>query len=180
MSRLLLVLGLLTLGMSHADAQKRTHRPWFSRSHPALPSPSPRSLGGTDDREAGGKEVKGDKVVKQALRYRGTRYRFGGTSKKGLDCSGLIARVYNDLKFKRLPHASSAMYRMGKPVSTNELRPGDLVFFKNTYRRGVSHVGVYAGRNRFVHARNRRFGVTITRLSEPYYQIHYAGARRLY
>jgi cell wall-associated NlpC family hydrolase len=65
-------------------------------------------------------------------------------------------------------------------VSLADLQPGDLVFFKNTYRRGISHVGVYAGRNKFIHASNSRLGVTVTPLSDPYYQLHYAGARRLF
>jgi cell wall-associated NlpC family hydrolase len=123
---------------------------------------------------------KGQQVVRQALRYKGTHYKFGGTNPKGLDCSGLISRVWTDLKMKKIPRASSALYNSGKPVSLAELRPGDLVFFKNTYKPGISHVGVYAGSNKFVHAANHRKGVTITRLSDPYYQLHYAGARRLY
>lgn len=122
----------------------------------------------------------GDKIVQQALKYRGTRYRFGGTNKKGIDCSGLVARIYEDLKYKRLPHASAALYNSGKPVHLSELRPGDLVFFKNTYRRGISHVGIYAGSNKFIHAANHRTGVIVTAMSDPYYQLHYAGARRLY
>jgi cell wall-associated NlpC family hydrolase len=123
---------------------------------------------------------RGDAVVRQALNYKGTRYKYGGTTKKGLDCSGLVARVWADLKMKKIPRASSALYNSGKPVHLAELQPGDLVFFKNTYKRGISHVGVYAGNNKFVHASGHRTGVTITKLSEPYYQLHYAGARRLY
>jgi cell wall-associated NlpC family hydrolase len=124
---------------------------------------------------------KGEQIVQQAKRYRGARYRFGGDSKsKGFDCSGLVRRIYDDLNLESVPHTASGLYRMGTPVHMNELRPGDLVFFKNTYRHGISHVGVYAGDNHFIHARNRRHGVTITALSEPYYQLHYAGARRLY
>jgi cell wall-associated NlpC family hydrolase len=173
------------------------HRPWFSHptnavetplpadgkiadttSHqmarPAVvstPSPEPKSA----------KEKVGQKIAQQALRYKGTKYHFGGNSKyKGFDCSGLVARVYNDLKFKQVPHMSSALYEKGQPVKLSELRPGDLVFFKNTYRSGISHVGIYAGNNRFIHARNHRYGVTISPLSDPYFQLHYAGARRLY
>ncbi len=123
---------------------------------------------------------KGDQVAKQALQYKGTRYRYGGTTKRGMDCSGLVARVWADLKMKKIPRASSALYNSGKPVHLAELQPGDLVFFKNTYKHGISHVGVYAGKNKFVHASGHTKGVTITKLSDPYYQLHYAGARRLY
>ena len=120
------------------------------------------------------------RVAHRALEYRGTRYRYGGTTKRGLDCSGLVNRVWEDLKMKKIPRVSSALYNSGKPVHLAELRAGDLVFFKNTYKRGVSHVGVYAGSNKFVHAAGHSKGVTITKLSDPYYQLHYAGARRLY
>src|SRR5207249_2127763 len=137
---------------------------------------SPPTTAGNDGRRGG----KGDVVAQQALQYQGTRYRYGGTTKHGLDCSGLVARVWADLKMKKIPRASSALYGSGKPIHLAELRPGDLVFFKNTYKRGISHVGVYAGNNKFVHASGWRKGVTLTRLSDPYYQLHYAGARRLY
>jgi cell wall-associated NlpC family hydrolase len=122
---------------------------------------------------------KGVKVVDQALRYQGTRYRFGGNSKHGIDCSGLVNRVWQDLQMKKIPRASSSLYKSGTPVKLAQLQPGDLVFFKNTYRRGISHVGVYAGNNKFVHASSHK-GVTVTPLSDPYYQLRYAGARRLF
>ena len=104
----------------------------------------------------------------------------GGRPSEESDCSGLVARVWADLKMKKIPRVSSALYNSGKPVHLAELRPGDLVFFKNTYKPGISHVGVYAGNNKFIHAAGKRQGVTIAKLSDPYYQLHYAGARRLY
>jgi cell wall-associated NlpC family hydrolase len=122
----------------------------------------------------------GCKVVQQAMRYKGTRYKFGGTSTKGMDCSGLVARVWEDLKMKKIPRVSSALFNSGRPVRLSELKPGDLVFFKNTYKSGISHVGVYTGNNKFIHAANKHLGVTTAKLSDPYYQLHYAGARRLY
>ncbi len=125
-------------------------------------------------------DTKGDRVAKQALRYEGTRYKFGGTSKRAVDCSGLVTRVWEDLKMNKIPRASDALYNTGTPVHLAELRPGDLVFFKNTYKHGISHVGVYAGHNKFVHAANHKHGVILTAMSDPYYQLHYAGARRLY
>jgi cell wall-associated NlpC family hydrolase len=149
-------------------AGKPKHREAVSRNEKVLYRPS------------GNSDVRGSQIAKQALRYKGSRYQFGGATKKGMDCSGLVSRVYADLKMKKIPRASTALYQSGKPVRLAELRPGDLVFFKNTYKRGISHVGVYAGHNKFVHAANHRRGVTITAMSDPYYQLHYAGARRLY
>jgi cell wall-associated NlpC family hydrolase len=156
-------------------ATRVAHHPWFSHSS----SEGDASIPVTKD-IATSKTDTGHKVVRQALKYKGTRYKFGGTTKRGLDCSGLVDRVWSDLKMKKIPRASSALYNSGKPIHLAELRPGDLVFFKNTYKRGISHVGVYAGNNKFVHAAGKHKGVTIARLSDPYYQLHYAGARRIY
>ena len=158
-----------------AFATRIAHRPWLSHSSSAVETTLPETTVANDN-----KIDAGHKVVRQALKYKGTRYRMGGTTKRGMDCSGLAARVWSDLKLNKIPRASSALYNSGKPVHLAELRAGDLVFFKNTYKRGVSHVGVYAGNNKFVHASGRHKGVTIARLSDPYYQLHYAGARRLY
>jgi cell wall-associated NlpC family hydrolase len=156
-------------------ATRVAHHPWFS--HSAVESSSD-SIPAKNISSS--KIDTGHKVVRQALAYKGTRYKFGGSTKRGLDCSGLVSRVWTDLKLKKIPRASSALYNSGKPVHLAELRPGDLVFFKNTYKKGISHVGVYAGNNKFVHAAGRHQGVTIAKLSDPYYQLHYAGARRLY
>jgi cell wall-associated NlpC family hydrolase len=171
-----------------AEAIRRNHRPWLmvgkarqarapEAPKPAVavrPSPSEPSVAREEETTPSGKQI-----VTKAMEYRGTRYRYGGSSKRGVDCSGLVARIFDDLKLKKVPRASSALYKVGTPVRLAELRPGDLVFFRNTYRRGISHVGIYAGSNKFVHA-NERFGVTVTKLSDPYYQLHYAGARRVY
>jgi cell wall-associated NlpC family hydrolase len=170
--------------VSMAHAERISHHPWFAHNSETefIATPSAGRLSASTARRLhSGNLAKGDRIVEQANRYRGTRYRFGGDSKyKGFDCSGLVSRVYNDLNIKKLPHNSNGLYKMGHPVHMSELRPGDLVFFKNTYKHGISHVGVYAGNNQFIHARNRHYGVTVTSLADPYYQLHYAGARRLY
>jgi len=196
-----LILVAEMMGPLYASPIQRTHRPWLMiGNHKTAPSPAltgTLSLKGEGPRPAASRSrpspfrekvagrpdegsPEGNKVVQQALKYKGTRYRFGGTTKKGIDCSGLVARIYEDLKYKRLPHASAALYNSGTPVHLSDLRPGDLVFFKNTYRRGISHVGIYAGSNKFIHAANHKTGVIVTAMSDPYYQLHYAGARRLY
>jgi cell wall-associated NlpC family hydrolase len=192
MKKFAVILGLAVLIESafamDAHALRTAHRPWLARhpgTSPVYLEPDRTSLSArSSQREKAhvfGHTPQGEKIVQQANRYRGVKYRFGGDSKsKGFDCSGLVKRIYNDLHLDKVPRTAGGLYKMGKPIHLNELRPGDLVFFKNTYRRGISHVGVYAGGNRFIHAQNRRHGVTITALSEPYYQLHYAGARRLY
>lgn len=120
----------------------------------------------------------GQAIADAALAYRGVPYRRGGTSRGGVDCSGLVYAVCREFDI-RLPRTSSAMYGHGTSVSRGDLQPGDLVFFKNTYRRGISHVGIYVGDGQFVHAVRPGRGVQVSALSESYYVNHYAGAFRV-
>ena len=117
------------------------------------------------------------KAVQQALRLRGSRYRYGGTSRGGFDCSGFTSYVYSRLGV-RLPHSSSAQFGCGRPVSRGDLKPGDLVFFGRGGRY-VGHVGIYVGDNRFVHASNPSRGVVVDSMGSAYYARNYRGARRV-
>lgn len=116
-------------------------------------------------------------LVRSALANRGARYRYGGTSRGGFDCSGFVRYVYAKYGVK-LPHSSRSQYSCGKRVSKSELEEGDLVFFQ-TSRRGISHVGIYIGDGRFVHASNRSRGVCVDALSSAYYSSRYVGACRV-
>lgn len=118
-------------------------------------------------------------IVRTALSYRGTRYRRGGVSAKGFDCSGFVKFVYST-EGVTLPHSSRSLYKYGVPVQKSELQPGDILFFSNTYRRGISHVGLYIGEGKFIHASTRRGGVRVDDLEAWYYRRHYTGARRIY
>ncbi|EGW40459.1 C40 family peptidase [Desulfosporosinus sp. OT] len=115
-------------------------------------------------------------IVEHALSLLGTPYVFGGTTKKGFDCSGFTQYIYRASGIS-LPRTSYNQFTSGVGVSKNELQLGDLVFF-STYAKGASHVGIYIGGGRFVHADNPRLGVTITDLSNSYYAARYLGARR--
>ena len=118
-------------------------------------------------------------VVRTAYAYRGAKYRFGGaSSRQGFDCSGFVMFVYGT-KGITLPHSSQALFKCGKPVAKSDLQPGDMVFFANTYRRGISHVGIYIGDGKFIHASRHSRGVRIDQLDAAYYKAHYAGARRI-
>jgi hypothetical protein len=116
-------------------------------------------------------------VVTTALAARGIRYRWGGASRGGFDCSGFTRYLFGRLRGIVLPHSASRQARHGQKVARDDLQPGDLVFFR-TYRRGISHVGVYIGGNRFVHAANRRKDVRVDEL-KGYYARRYVTARRL-
>lgn len=116
-------------------------------------------------------------LIREALRNRGVRYVWGGASRGGFDCSGLICYVFAKQRGMKLPHSASAQARLGAPVSSENLQPGDLVFF-STYRPGISHVGLYIGGNRFIHAANRRSDVRVDHLT-GYYAHRIRAARRL-
>jgi cell wall-associated NlpC family hydrolase len=107
----------------------------------------------------------------------GVRYRTGGNTKNGVDCSGFTVAVYSAVFGIMLPRVSREQYRISRKISTTELQQGDLVFF-NTNGRGVSHVGVYLGNNKFIHASVSR-GVMVNDLFEPYYLKRYIGAGRI-
>jgi cell wall-associated NlpC family hydrolase len=111
-----------------------------------------------------------------AKRYLGVRYRWGGTSPRGFDCSGFMQYVFARVGVA-LPRTTFDMFAAGAPVPTAELQAGDLVFFQ-TVSPGPSHAGIYLGDGRFIHSSSGYRGVTITPMSTPYYQARYLGARR--
>lgn len=115
-------------------------------------------------------------VARAAIGFLGRPYQWSGIGQQGFDCSGLVFRVFSALG-RVLPHSSAGQYRAGTPIGVSGLEPGDLVFF-HTYDAGPSHVGIYLGAGRFVHASYSR-GVIISSLAEPYYRLRYLGARRL-
>lgn len=115
-------------------------------------------------------------ITRQALSCRGSRYVWGGDGRGGVfDCSGFTRFLYAKRGIK-LPHSAKAQYNSGTPVNRDELKEGDLVFF-NT-RGPLTHVGMCIGDGQFIHAANRRRGVVVDSLDEPYYVRKYAGARR--
>lgn len=118
-------------------------------------------------------------VVLRALSFIGVRYKWGGASPDtGFDCSGLIRYVYNQATGQSLPGNAKEISQVGESIDRSELQPGDLVFF-NTLRRPFSHVGIYLGESRFVHAPSRGGKVEIVDMTDRYWKTRYNGARRL-
>jgi hypothetical protein len=114
-----------------------------------------------------------------ALSLVGIDYRYGGDSPdQGLDCSGLIRYVFQEVTGVTLPRTAQELSRIGKQVRARELAPGDLVFF-NTRRFAFSHVGIYLGDDRFNHSPSRGGEFGVATLSSGYWQRRYNGARRL-
>ncbi len=114
-------------------------------------------------------------LTRDAMRFLGVPYAFGGTSAGGFDCSGFVQHVYAMLGL-HLPRTADAQYTEGMRVRGALVR-GDLVFFE-TYSAGASHVGIYLGNDEFVHASSSR-GVTVSSLHERYWSARYLGAKRL-
>jgi cell wall-associated NlpC family hydrolase len=114
-----------------------------------------------------------------ALSLVGINYRYGGESpERGLDCSGLIRYVFQHVTGVTLPRTTTELSHIGKDIRTPDLEPGDLVFF-NTRRLAFSHVGIYIGNDRFIHAPSRGGEVGVASLASAYWQKRYNGARRL-
>lgn len=117
--------------------------------------------------------------VRVAQKYAGTPYVWGGESRNGFDCSGFIIVVMRELGYKTLPHSAAEQFNYGQPIAQALLKPGDLVFFANTYKPGISHVGIYLGKRRFIHAAGTGIGTIVSSLDTAKFQAKYAGARRL-
>jgi cell wall-associated NlpC family hydrolase len=116
-------------------------------------------------------------LLENVDQWYGVRYRTGGNTKSGVDCSGFTVAVYATVYGINLPRVSREQYRISRKISTTELQEGDLVFF-NTNGSGVSHVGIYLGNNKFIHASVSR-GIMVNGLFEPYYLKRYYGAGRI-
>lgn len=114
-----------------------------------------------------------------ALGLIGIDYKFGGTTPEtGLDCSGLVRYVFQQVTGVTLPRTAKEMSRVGDHVALSDLKPGDLVFF-NTRRFAFSHVGIYLGDNRFIHAPRRGREVEVATLDQNFWSKRFNGARRL-
>ena len=143
------------------------------QSAPApAPAPAPSSSSGGSSGSSAPPPATHSSVVSIALQYLGVPYVWGGASPSGFDCSGLTMYAYAKVGVY-LPHNAAMQYGMGTPVSRSQLAPGDLVFFS-----GLSHVGMYIGGGRFVHAPHTGDVVKISSLSEYWYAATYVGARR--
>ncbi|HEV2219464.1 MAG TPA: C40 family peptidase [Casimicrobiaceae bacterium] len=145
--------------------------------------PAERSLGDSARASFGAAATRAlegaEDIAVYALSLVGVDYRYGGdTPERGLDCSGLIKYVFQQATGVTLPRTARELARIGAHVRRSELAPGDLVFF-NTRRSAFSHVGIYLGDGRFIHAPSRGGEVGVAQLSSSYWRERYDGARRL-
>ena len=150
-------------------------RPAYSRESGTWVSFQTDDYSWTSPGEAGRPSASESELRMVAESYLKTPYRYGGKTRKGMDCSGFVQQVFEETYKLRLPRNSAAMARYGKDIDKEDLQPGDLVFFK-TIR--ISHVGIYMGDGYFIHSQSG-IGVTYTKLESPYFSSHYAEAKRV-
>ena len=118
-------------------------------------------------------------LITRSLQLIGVPYRRGGDSQEyGFDCSGLVRHVYEETFGKLLPRRADEQARSTEKITREELKPGDLVFF-NTMRRTFSHVGIYLGEGKFIHAPRKGKEVEIADMRAAYWQKRFTGARRV-
>ena len=120
-----------------------------------------------------------NELVMYAISLADTPYRYGGNNAdSGFDCSGYVRHVYAKTLAIRLPRTSNQISRVGIALDRDQLRPGDLVFY-NTQHRPNSHVGLYIGDGKFVHAPKSGERIRVERMSLDYWKTRYNGARRI-
>lgn len=116
---------------------------------------------------------------KKAKEYVGIPYRSGGTSEKGMDCSGFARTLYDKLFSIELPHSSIEQYQSSdlQKISKRRMQPGDLIFFADKKKKRINHVGVYLSNGKFIHA-SSSLGITVSKLSESYWKKRFVGSKR--
>ena len=121
-----------------------------------------------------------DSILERGMSLIGTRYRFGGTSEAGFDCSGFIGYLFREEAGMQLPRSTREMINVNAPlVARNNLKPGDLRFFSTNGRGRVSHAGIYLGDDQFIHSSSRRSGgVRIDNLGDSYWSKTFIEAKR--
>ena len=129
--------------------------------------------------QAASKSSKGQEIVDYAMGFVGYPYVYGGSSPKGFDCSGFTSYIYRHFGYK-LNRSAAGQLDNGVPVSKSELQPGDLVMFKRgSSKKRASHVGLYIGGGKFVHASTAKVGVIVSSMNSDYYTAGFVGARRI-
>ncbi len=122
---------------------------------------------------------KAQEVLINALSLTGIQYKYGGNSPAaGFDCSGFVRYVFRNAANLSLPPTARAIAQIGKSVKKDELQPGDLVFF-NTLKSAFSHVGIYLGNNKFIHAPSKGKAVQVESMQNSYWSSRFEGAQRL-
>ncbi len=181
----LILLASLQVGQSMAQTVERSNGDALTEPSTSLEAPVSRFKAATNKLTSSVNSMSAsvvggtESLIDNAMQLIGVRYRWGGnTPQSGLDCSGFVRYVFNDTFGFLLPRKSSQMSKVGLVVGKEELRPGDLVFF-NTMRHAFSHVGIYVGDNKFIHAPSKGKSIRVDDMTKVYWEKRYNGARRM-
>jgi len=176
LSRILsLIFSFMLVGLlaHHTDAKQKSSK----RS----PASSPRPQKTQTVPQGSEEKLQEEKIQEEMEKYLGVRYKRGGNSTKGFDCSGFVKQIYSEVFGIDLPHQSSEQNRSSilTPVSSDELKTGDLVFFSaGRNKKGINHVGIYLSDGRFIHSARTK-GVAISSLDDPHWKTRIVSSRRL-
>lgn len=158
---------LTALSVFSATASTSTKQAFFNLSFVSGSTPDKSGLGNTQRLK---------KILTHYDQWEGVRYQLGGNSRKGIDCSAYMQRMFADEFSFRLPRSSHEQIKLGSRIAKGDLTAGDLVFFKTSAHE--RHVGVYIGNGKFLHA-STRVGVTVSELDNQYWKARYDQARRI-
>ena len=168
--------GLMLQGCSSAPTHEQAH-PSAPLNALVLPPPGVIEAPLPAVESLAGSAV-GNEIVIRAVGLVGTPYKWGGSGPAGFDCSGLVSYLHHEVGIE-VPRTAEEQYRASIPVSPAQLEPGDLLFFR-TRGRNVSHVAIYAGSGRFVHAPRTGSPIELRALGDEYYSRRFVGAGRLF
>ena len=143
-----------------------------------MPAPAAVDAGGQQGVAAGTGGSGGEQIVSFAMQFEGYPYVYAGEGPYAFDCSGFTMFVIRNTVGTDIPHDMFQQIEMGQPVSREALQPGDLVFFANTFRPGLSHNGIYIGNGQFIHAETESSGVKVSDINAEYYSSRWYGAVR--
>jgi murein DD-endopeptidase len=135
------------------------------RRETAIAQPAPISLG--------------DEIALRAISQVGKPYRYGGADLNGFDCSGLVFYIHRELGYT-VPRTAAEQYSASAPINVRQLEPGDLLFFRTTNAKKITHVAIYAGENRFIHAPQSGREIELRHLNDEYYRPRLVAAGRLH
>lgn len=164
-------------GFMHSDYLVATSEAASERGGSA-PAPTTPSKPTTPTSPAPPASGSGSSIVNYAMQYVGYPYVWGGAGPSSFDCSGYTKWVVQQVMGKNITQDMAVQISMGTPVARGSLQPGDLVFFQNTYKFGLSHAGIYIGNGQFVHAENENTGVRVSDINSQYYSSRWYGAAR--
>ncbi|MDE6010460.1 MAG: C40 family peptidase [Muribaculaceae bacterium] len=165
---LLLIISIVAMtGLSSCHSSKLASQSASSVRRPAVMTIDPKL------------DPMSKKLMMEAQSWLGTKYKYGGHSRKGTDCSGMVMEVFLATTGIKLPRNSAEQQKFCKNVKRTDLVHGDLIFFSNDRRTGrVGHVGIYVGDGKMIHASTSK-GVMVSMLDEAYWTRHYAGSGRV-